>query len=174
MVLIASTSTAARPGTSQGREAGRPARAGADQVRTRHQPKNGQSPRPRRARDASRPRRRGDRMNRRSFITLLCSAAAAWPLTARAQQAAVRPLIGILSPISATGARPLIAAFRSVLRDLGYLEGQNVTIAIRYGGGAPERMVPLSREMIALIQTSLSPERSWPSTKRRRLFQLLP
>jgi putative ABC transport system substrate-binding protein len=89
-------------------------------------------------------------MNRRSFITLLCSAAAAWPLTARAQQAAVRPLIGILSPISATGARPLIAAFRSVLRDLGYLEGQNVTIAIRYGEGAPERMVPLSREMIAL------------------------
>jgi ABC-type uncharacterized transport system substrate-binding protein len=91
-----------------------------------------------------------DHLKRREFITLLGSAAAAWPRTARAQQAAVRPLIGILSPISATGARPLIAAFRSVLRDLGYLEGQNVTIAIRYGEGAPERMVPLSREMIAL------------------------
>jgi putative ABC transport system substrate-binding protein len=92
-----------------------------------------------------------DHLKRREFITLLGGAVVAWPLAARAQQqAAVRPLIGILSPISATGARPLIAAFRSVLRDLGYLEGQNVTIAIRYGGGAPERMVPLSREMIAL------------------------
>ena len=67
---------------------------------------------------------------------MLGGAVVAWPLAARAQQqAAVRPLIGILSPISATGARPLIAAFRSVLRDLGYLEGQNVTIAIRYGEG---------------------------------------
>jgi putative tryptophan/tyrosine transport system substrate-binding protein len=82
-------------------------------------------------------------MNRRDFITLL-GGAAAWPLAARAQQSPVHPLIGILSPISATGARPLIAAFRSMLRDLGYLEGQNVTIAIRYAEGAPERMVPLA------------------------------
>jgi putative ABC transport system substrate-binding protein len=88
-------------------------------------------------------------VRRREFITLLGGAAVMWPAAARAQQPAV-PLIGILSPISATGARPLIAAFRSVLRDLGYLEGQNVTIAIRYGEGAPERMVPLAGEMIAL------------------------
>ncbi len=88
-------------------------------------------------------------IGRREFITLL-GGAVAWPFAARAQQSPVHPLIGILSPISATGARPLIAAFRSVLRDLGYLEGQNVTIAIRYGEGAPERMVPLSREMVAL------------------------
>jgi hypothetical protein len=83
-------------------------------------------------------------VKRRQFITLL-GGAAAWPFAAGAQQP-----VGILSPISATGARPLIAAFRSVLRDLGYLEGQNVTIAIRYGEGAPERMVPLAGEMIAL------------------------
>jgi putative tryptophan/tyrosine transport system substrate-binding protein len=87
--------------------------------------------------------------SRRNFVRML-GGAAAWPLAARAQHSPVHPLIGILSPISATGARPLIAAFRSMLRDLGYLEGQNVTIAIRYGEGAPERMVPLAREMIAL------------------------
>jgi ABC-type uncharacterized transport system substrate-binding protein len=88
-------------------------------------------------------------VRRREFITLL-GGAAAWPLTARAQLSPVRPMVGVLSPISAAAARPVIAAFRSALRELGYVEGRNVTIAIRYAEGAPERMAPLARELVAL------------------------
>ena len=88
-------------------------------------------------------------MKRREFITLL-GGAAAWPLAARAQQAAVRPLIGVLSPLSAASAARNIAGFRSGLRDLGYLEGRNAALEIRYGDGAPERMAPLAQELVAL------------------------
>src|SRR5262245_41822643 len=88
-------------------------------------------------------------MRRRELITLLGGAAAAWPLAARAQQQ-IQPLIGVLSPLSAASAARNIAGFRSGLRDLGYLEGHNVTLAVRYADGAPERMAPLAQELIAL------------------------
>src|SRR5215831_2907799 len=87
-------------------------------------------------------------IKRRAFITLI-GGAAAWPLAARAQQQ-VRPLIGVLSPLSAASAARNIAGFRSGLRDLGYLEGHNATLALRYGDGAPERMAPLAQELVAL------------------------
>jgi putative ABC transport system substrate-binding protein len=90
-------------------------------------------------------------MRRREFITLVGGAAVAWPLAARAQQPApVRPLIGVLSPLSAAAATRNIAAFRSGLRDLGYVEGRNATLVLRYGDGAAERMAPLAGELIAL------------------------
>jgi putative ABC transport system substrate-binding protein len=88
-------------------------------------------------------------MRRREFITLV-GGAAIWPLTARAQQQPVHPLIGVLSPLSAALAARNIAGFRSGLRDLGYLEGRDMTLALRYGGGAPERMAPLAQELVAL------------------------
>jgi ABC-type uncharacterized transport system substrate-binding protein len=92
-------------------------------------------------------------MRRREFMALIGGAAAgsvAWPPAARAQQSPVRPLIGVLSPLSAAAATRNIAAFRSGLRDLGYLEGRTVTLAIRYGEGAAERMAPLAAELVAL------------------------
>jgi putative tryptophan/tyrosine transport system substrate-binding protein len=88
-------------------------------------------------------------MKRRKFITLI-SGAAAWPLAARAQPSPVRPLIGLLSPISAVAASRNVAAFRSGLRDLGYVEGRNMTLALRYGDGVAERMPLLARELVAL------------------------
>jgi hypothetical protein len=84
-------------------------------------------------------------VRRREFISLLGGAAAAWPLAARAQPSQVRPLIGILSPLSAAAASRNIAAFRSALRDLGYVEGRNLTLAFHYGDGSAERMPSLAR-----------------------------
>ena len=89
-------------------------------------------------------------MIRREFITLVGGVAATWPLSARAQQQPVRPLIGVLSPLSAASAARNIAGLRSGLRDLGYLEGRNLTLALRYGDGAPERMVPLAQDLVGL------------------------
>ena len=89
-------------------------------------------------------------IERRQFITLLGGALVGWPLSAQAQPSAVRPLIGVLSPLSAAAASRNIAALRSALRDLGCVEGRNVTLALRYGDGSAERMPSLARELVAL------------------------
>src|SRR5262249_14802388 len=71
------------------------------------------------------------------------------PLAARAQQPPVRPLIGMLVPLSAAAAAGNIAAFRSALRDMGYVEGRNTTLEIRYGDGALDRFATLLYELLA-------------------------
>ncbi len=86
-------------------------------------------------------------MRRREFIALLGGAAAAWPLAVRAQQSSDGgPLIGILSPLSAGTATRNIEGFRAGLRELGYFEGRNVTLELRFAEGMPERMPALATE----------------------------
>ena len=79
-------------------------------------------------------------IGRRDFITLVGGAAAGWPLAARAQQPWGRPLIALLSPVSAATATRNIAGFRNGLRDLGLIEGRNIFLALRFAGGVAERM----------------------------------
>jgi putative ABC transport system substrate-binding protein len=89
-------------------------------------------------------------IGRRKFLATLGGAAAAWPLGARAQQSSGGPLIGILSPLSASTATRNIEGFRKGLRELGYVEGRNVTLALRFAEGMPERMPALAAELVDL------------------------
>ena len=89
-------------------------------------------------------------MRRREFITLIGGAAAGLPLAARAQQAPHRPLIAVLSPLSAAAAVQNIEALRLGLRELGYVEGRNITLELRFAGGVPGRLPQLATELVAL------------------------
>jgi ABC-type uncharacterized transport system substrate-binding protein len=86
-------------------------------------------------------------MRRREFITLIGGVAAGWPLSARAQQAPM-PVIGFLHPLSPDTYADRLRAFHSGLKDSGFVEGENVTIAYRWAGGRTDQLLALATELV--------------------------
>src|SRR2546430_14315263 len=91
-------------------------------------------------------------MRRREFITLLGGAATTWPLAARAQQGERVRRIGVLMPFTADDlpGRARLMTFVQALQQLGWIDGRNVRIEPRWGGGNVGDIRKFAAELAAL------------------------
>jgi putative tryptophan/tyrosine transport system substrate-binding protein len=88
-------------------------------------------------------------VKRREFIALL-GGAAAWPVTARAQQPGKRPIVGFLGDSTPVGESERAAAFARRLHDLGWIEGRTIAIEYRWADGRSERLAEIAAEFAQL------------------------
>jgi len=86
-------------------------------------------------------------LNRREFTALMGGAAAAWPVSARAQQAPM-PVIGFLNPTTPEALAEPMRGLRQGLKDAGYVEGENLTIEYRWGDNQAERLPAMAAELV--------------------------
>jgi len=91
-------------------------------------------------------------MKRREFLTVFAGTALAWPLDASAQQSSRMQLIGVLMGFAENDpiAQSMVAAFKGALPKLGWREGGNVHIELRWAGPDPEKANLLAKELAAL------------------------
>ena len=122
-------------------------------------------------RQADSGRQRFD-MRRREFITLLGGAAAAWPLTARAQQAKM-PTVGVLA-LGNPPVEPFVKGLQDGLQAIGYSEGRNIRLEIRSAGGVAGRLPELAAELVRLKVDAIVAYQTTPATAAKQATSDIP
>ena len=112
-------------------------------------------------------------MKRREFITLLGSAAAGWPLAARARQSAM-PVIGLMGAGSAAAQSHLTSAFLQRLRELGWTEGRELRIEYRWAEGRPQRFAEIAAEFVRLKVDLILTHNTPPTLAAKQATSVIP
>jgi putative ABC transport system substrate-binding protein len=113
-------------------------------------------------------------VKRREFIALLGGAAATWPLAARAQQPAKVPTIGLLVPGTPSTHGQWFAALVRRLRELGWIEGGNITIEYRWAAGSSERFAEIAAEFLRLKVDVIATSATGPTLAMKQATSSIP
>jgi putative tryptophan/tyrosine transport system substrate-binding protein len=113
-------------------------------------------------------------VKRREVITLLGGAAAAWPLGVRAEQGAKPATIGLLGSGTAATQSQWTAAFVQRMRELGWIEGRNLTIDYRWAEGRTERLTGLANDLVGLKVDVIVTHNTPPLLAAKRATSAIP
>jgi len=115
-------------------------------------------------------------MRRRDFVKAIASSSVAWPLAARAQQTDQFRRVGVLMNVSPEHpeGQPFVAAFRQALQQLGWTEGRNIRIDIRWGENDVERDRKYAAELVALAPDVILAAGTLSVTALQRASRTLP
>jgi ABC-type uncharacterized transport system substrate-binding protein len=113
-----------------------------------------------------------DQLKGREFITLL-GGAAAWPVAARAQQAAM-PVIGFLGANTPSAQSQWTAAFVQRLRELGWIEGRNIAIEYRWAEGRTERFAEIAADFVRLKVDVIATAGTVPTMAAKQATSVIP
>jgi putative ABC transport system substrate-binding protein len=115
-------------------------------------------------------------MRRREFLGVLGSAAAAWPLTVRAQQPNRMRRLGVLSNIGESDpeAQSMVSALHQALRELGWVDARNIEIDHRWAASNPARVAELAKQLVALQPDVLFAHTSVPVIALRKETATIP